>query len=147
MDRSHLTARARCKLSAPAQVLLEHGLLVGRILDFGAGKGDLARFLDGDIEAWDPHYSPKLPRGKFDVVCCLYVLNVLRPQARCAALAQAKEYVRPGGCLYVAVRRDPFEDGTTLRGAEQFHVQLDMESIFHKKGKFEIYVWRNDRKS
>ncbi len=140
-SQSSLTARARSKLSAPAEYLLEHDLLAGRILDFGAGRGDLHTFLDGDIEQWDPEFHPWLPAGKFDVVTCIYVLNVLRPQVRRGALAHAKQYVRSGGCLYVAVRRDAFDEGPTTRGTEQFHVRLRMKSLVHRKGAFEIYVW------
>jgi len=141
MNRTSLTARSRRALSAPADELLERGLLAGRILDFGSGKGDLAKFLDGDIHEWDPHFHPKVPRGKFDVVCCIYVLNVLRPAQRRHVLADAKEYVRPGGCLYVAVRRDPFDEGPTTKGTEQYHVRLRMRSLALRKGAFEIYAW------
>lgn len=142
MNRTSLTARSRRHLSAPAKELFERRLLEGRILDFGSGKGDLDKFLDGDIHEWDPNFHPRRPRGKFDVVCCIYVLNVLRPAERRLALEDAREYVRPGGCLYVAVRRDPYDEGPTTKGTEQYHVRLRMRSLVHRRGSFEIYFWK-----
>lgn len=146
-NHTQKTARARRSLSAPAELLLGRGLLEGRILDYGCGKGDLVKFLDGDIEQWDPHFHPTLPKGKFDVVCCIYVLNVLRPQERRQALAKAKKYVRRDGHLYVAVRRDAFKEGPTSTGTEQYYVRLRMKSLAHCRGLFEIYEWKNDGKS
>ena len=141
--RSAKTARARRRLSAPAECLLERGLLVGRILDFGSGRGDLVTFLNGDIEQYDPNWHPEKPRGKFDVVTCIYVLNVLRPSARRKALAEAKSYVRRGGVLYVAVRRDLKRDGPRSGGTEQYNVKLRMPSLVKRAGGYEIYEWRN----
>ena len=141
--RSAKTARARRRLSAPAERLLERGLLAGRILDFGSGKGDLTRFLNGNIEQYDPNWYPKKPRGKFDVVTCIYVLNVLRPSARRKALAEAKSYVRPGGVLYIAVRRDLKCDGPRKWGTEQYDVKFRLPSLMKRAGNFEIYEWRN----
>ena len=142
MNRTELTARSRRTLSAPAAYLLDRDLLRGRILDFGSGKGDLAKFLDGDIEEWDPNFSPKRPRGKFDVVCCIYVLNVLRPRERHHALSDAKGFVRRGGRLYAAVRRDIFCEGRTTKGTEQYNVRLPLVSLVHRAGSYEIYTWK-----
>lgn len=141
--KSAKTARARRSLSAPAEYLLEHDLLAGRILDFGCGRGDLVKFLDGDIEQYDPNWHPKKPRGKFDVVTCIYVLNVLRPVPRRTALAEAKAYVRRGGKLYVAVRRDIERDGERKWGTEQYNVKLNLPSLMKRSGNFEIYEWSN----
>ena len=139
--KSAKTARARKHLSAPAQYLLDHDLLVGRILDFGCGRGDLATFLDGDIEQWDPNWHPQKPRGKFDVVVCIYVLNVIRVGWRTQVLKGAMSYVRRGGKLYIAVRRDIERDGEVESGAEQYDVKLNMPSLMERSGKFEIYEW------
>jgi len=139
--KSAKTARARRQLSAPAQYLLEHDLLTGRILDFGCGRGDLAKFLSGDIEQYDPNWHPQKPRGKFDVVTCIYVLNVLRPVPRRKALVEAKSYVRRGGRLYVAVRRDIKRDGERKWGTEQYNVTLSLPSLVKRSGSFEIYEW------
>ncbi len=151
-NKTHLTARARSNLSAPAAYLLKEGLLEGRILDFGCGKGDLHKFLDGDIEQWDPHFHPAKPRGKFDVVCCIYVLNVLRAFHRMQAMRHAMNYVRRGGSLYIAVRRDRFVAGVNSKGTEQYHVLRPLpmytltDTLVHRKGAFEIFSWKNDGK-
>ena len=39
INHPYLTAIRRTRLSAPARYLLQHGLLKGRILDFGCGLG------------------------------------------------------------------------------------------------------------
>ena len=118
-------------------------MLRGRILDFGCGRGDIGRFLDGDIEQWDPNWYPKRPRGKFDTVTCIYVLNTLSGNVRESALKDAMSFVRKGGRLFVAVRRDVEKEGTTASGSEQYDVRLCLPSVMQKVGKFEIYEWRN----
>jgi len=138
------TAIHRQELSAPAEWLFQEGLLEGRILDFGCGHGDLARFLEGDIEQYDPNWFPEKPEGKFDVVVCIYVLNTLRTRARRKALREAKSYVRHGGVLYVAVRRDVLIEGPRNGGTEQYQVDLRMKSLVRKPVRFEIYEWRNE---
>lgn len=137
-DKSRYTAIARRTLSAPAAYLLEQGLLVGRVLDFGCGRGDLAKFLDGDIEQYDPHYAPDKPSGKFDVVVCNYVLNVMGWRRRKRALAEARSYVKPGGHLYVAVRRDIVREGATSKGTRQYTVKMRQPSLVCCRN-FEIY--------
>jgi len=141
MDCSARTAITRTRLSAPAAYLLDQKLLCGRILDFGCGRGDLARFLDGDISQWDPHHFPQLPRGKFDVVTAIYVLNVLPARKRGEVLEQAKSFVRRGGCLYVAVRRDLEKQGRTSIGTLQYNVNLDLPSLVNRTGSFQLYQW------
>ncbi len=139
------TAIHRTKLSAPAAYLDEQGLLRRRVLDFGCGKGDIARFLDRPrVAQWDPHHHPAIPRGLFDTVVCIYVLNVLSPPLRREALRSAKGYVRPGGCLYVAVRRDLKQEGITSVGTQQYNVKLRMPSLVRRSGSFEIYRWGKD---
>jgi len=118
-------------------------MLEGRILDFGCGRGDIARFLEGDIEQWDPNWHPKRPCGKFDTVTCVYVLNTLRKRARERALKDAMSFVRKGGRLYIAVRRDIEKDGATASGSEQYDVRLRLPSVIQRVGRFEIYEWRN----
>lgn len=134
------TAISRRGLSAPSAYLLDQGLLVGRILDFGCGKGDLASFLAGDIEEYDPYYVPQRPRGKFDVVVCNYVLCVLPKKARAKALQDARRYVRASGALYASVRRDLLSSQPGTLGTRQFHLELTFPTLVHRRGQFEIYV-------
>jgi len=149
------TARARRKLSAPGEYLLARGLLAGRVLDFGCGHGDLAKFIaaketqtspwPSSIEQWDPNFHDKKPRGKFDTVACIYVLNVLPPRCRKKVLQEAQAYVKKRGRLYVAVRRDLSGEGKTSIGTEQYNVHLrkPFESIYRRSKSFEIYEWTN----
>ena len=74
MNKSHLTAIARKAPSKPMQYLDTRGMLRGRVLDFGSGRG-----YDADafgLERFDPHFAPQMPEGTFDPVVCDYVLNV-----------------------------------------------------------------------
>lgn len=141
MDCSADTAISRIRLSAPASQLFNRGLLCGRVLDYGCGHGDLARFLDSNIVQWDPHHFPKMPKGKFDVVAMIYVLNVLRPEKRRGVLEHAKSFVRCHGKMYIAVRRDLEKQGRTSSGTLQYNVNLDLPSIVNRAGKFQIYEW------
>lgn len=140
MRGTEKTAISRTRLSAPSTYLLERGLLVGRILDFGCGMGDLAKFLDGDIEEYDPHFAPKRPRGRFDVVVCNYVLNVLPPRERKQVLREARRHLRADGVLYVTVRRDLEKNSPSTLGTRQFHVELDHPTLVHRRGRFETYA-------
>lgn len=77
---SHLTAKERDKLSFPGRILLERGLLKGKVLDFGCGHGkdvETLRNQNVKIEGYDPHYFKNYPSEKFDTILCFYVLNVL----------------------------------------------------------------------
>lgn len=146
------TARARRKLSAVGMWLLRMGLLQGRVLDFGCGRGDLAKFIaacpgaecfPSEICQWDPNWHPKRPRGKFDTVACIYVMNVLPPAQRKKTLQDAQSFVRKNGRLYVAVRRDLGTESHV--GPDQYNVKLrnPFQSIYLRSGKFEIYEWIN----
>jgi 2-polyprenyl-3-methyl-5-hydroxy-6-metoxy-1,4-benzoquinol methylase len=139
------TAISRARLSAPSTYLLEQGLLVGRILDYGCGKGDLTKFLDGDIEEFDPYFAPKRPSGKFDVVVCNYVLCVLPPKEQEQVLRDARKHLRADGVLYVTVRRDLLKNSPSTLGVRQFHVELDHPTLVHLRGRFEIYVLKRRR--
>jgi len=102
------TAMSRSEPSAPVRHLQTHApaLLRGRILDFGSGQGVDAKALGAT--AYDPHHPSArvrtLPKGPFDTVLGLYVLNVLPPTERTAALRLAASAVKPGGSLVLAVR-------------------------------------------
>ena len=152
ITRTAKTARARQRLSAVGMWLLKMGLLQGRVLDFGCGRGDLAKFIaacpgaeyfPSEICQWDPNWHPKRPRGKFDTVTCTYVMNVLPPAQRKKALQDAQGFVRKNGRLYVAVRRDL--DAEPHVGSGQYSVKLHkhFKSIYLRSGKFEIYEWVN----
>lgn len=143
---SHRTAINRNKLSVPVRWLRNHNLIKGRVLDYGAGHGDIFRYwllapLHGD--QYDPHYFPQKPSDLFDTVYCGYVLCVLGTQdARDSALADIRTFLQPDGVAYIAVRRDIKKEGLTSRGTEQYTVYLDLPLVHEEKGRYAIYEMR-----
>lgn len=126
MNKSHLTAIARKAPSKPMQYLETRGMLRGRALDFGCGRG-----YDADafgLERFDPHYAPQMPVGTFDTVVCNYVLNVIpSPEEREATITVLSRLLAPGGIAYISVRNDINSlNGWTKRGTWQGHIELDL---------------------
>ena len=140
MTTSYKTAISRHSLSAPAKYLAKENLFIGRILDYGSGKGDLVRFLETTqpVEEWDPHWCPKKLTGKFDTIYCGYVLNVLPKKEREKVIEACKSLLSPGGKAYFAVRRDLKKSGKTKRGY-QYLVQLSLPLVI-EKSTFAVYV-------
>lgn len=55
------------------------------VLDYGAGKATLGPYVQRyglDYLPYDPATYPEVPKGKFDLVVCLDVLEHLEPEAR-----------------------------------------------------------------
>lgn len=83
VDRlSYLAAPRRKYLSLMMRTILNNSLLDKNQshLDYGCGLGDDVRILrDRQYKSvgYDPYYFPKIQKGKFDVVSCGHVLNVL----------------------------------------------------------------------
>lgn len=105
----HPTAITRSEASAPVRHLWDHArrlLATGRILDYGCGRGTDADALGATAyDPWHPDAAVRRPpTGQFDVVLLTYILNVLPPRPRVAALVNAAVLVRPGGILAVTVR-------------------------------------------
>lgn len=111
---SHLTAINRQFLSFPAKYLYSQNRLKGKILDFGCGYGKDVEILQKkglDITGYDPYYFPCYPQGKFDTICCFYVLNVVSQPEQETVIMQVSELLKPGGRAYFAVRRDIKREG------------------------------------
>ena len=141
LGRSRKTAIKRRELSKPAKALLDRGLLRGRVLDFGCGHGDLVRFAElTTVEQYDPYWWPFEPAGKFDSVYCGYVANTIGPSARAILLQRIRFLLAPGGRGYVAVRRDVDGVTHTATGTDQSDVELDLPSVAHEPGSYEIYM-------
>lgn len=143
--RSYLTAISRKKASAPMTWLKAQGKLKGRILDYGSGRGE-----DADIfktERYDPHFSPEMPKGKFDTIVSNFVLNVLSEEETDMVIDDVKSRLKPGGEAYFAVRRDVKEEGFTSRGTFQRTVYLgaDFEIVKEVKGGYAIYRMINPK--
>lgn len=145
---SHLTAKERDSLSFPAKLLLNKGLLVGNILDFGCGLGSDVRLLSGkglDITGYDSYHFPKYPFGKFDTIICFYVLNVLMVEEQANVLMEISQLLKPGGKAYFAVRRDLQTEGFRIhkiyqKPTYQCNVILNYSSIF-KNENCEVYEY------
>jgi SAM-dependent methyltransferase len=141
-DNAHKTAITRRTLSVPARLLSERGLLVGRTLDYGCGKGSDATTLG--LHKYDPYFRPSMPRGKFATIMCNYVLNVVTPEQEEVVLEGIRRKLAPGGVAYIAVRRDVKVEGVTSKGTYQRNVKLDLPILLERKGAFCIYI-KGDR--
>ena len=102
----HRTAIKRSSPSKPFAHFRAQGLVTGQVLDFGSGRGADCR--GSKIRCYDPNHPRaqvrSLPRGPFDTVAAIYVVNVLPKPQRHAALRQAGARVKPGGHLLLAAR-------------------------------------------
>lgn len=147
---SHLTAKERDKLSYPARLVNDQNLLIGKVLDFGCGYGnDVKVFSEKgiDITGYDKHYFPEFPTEKFDTIICFYVLNVLRPQEQAKVLMELSQLIKPGGKVYIAVRRDLKYEGFRMhklhqKKTYQCNVILNYRTFF-KNQNCEIYEYQH----
>ena len=140
-DKSYLTAITRKKLSAPMRWLYNNRSLgpnIIRRLDYGCGQGSDVVLNPLAFERYDPHFFPTKPKGKFDLITCIYVLNVLQPNAMEDTIERVFNLLAPGGTAYFAVRRDVSPQGFTKRGTFQCEVLLPFRKIVENKS-FCIY--------
>lgn len=150
INHPHLTAIKRTDLSVPVRYLLQHGLLKGRILDFGCGFGydtDELKQRGYDITGYDYHYRTEYPKGKFDTIICIYVLNVLEPYAQAEVMMNVSNLLSPKGTAYFAVRRDLKEEGFRLHAiyqeyTYQCNVRLPFLSLEHNSS-YELYQYNH----
>jgi len=109
------TAMGRSRPSPIARKLFESGKLkthgVKSILDFGCGRGADVQFYQSKgflAKGYDPHTPfgcATEPNGCFDMVSCLFVLNVIPNDSdRMKALESAVSYVTTGGLLVISAR-------------------------------------------
>lgn len=147
---AHFTAKEREKISYPARLLFEKNKLKGKVLDFGCGYGkDVEKLQQKNISVvgYDPHYFPLYPQKKFDTIICIYVLNVLFPQAQAEVLHQISNLLKLGGKAYFVVRRDVKYPGFRMhkihkKQTYQCNVELPFTSIL-KMESFEIYEYQH----
>jgi len=147
---SHLTAKERDKISFPARVIRDKNLLIGKILDYGCGKGTDVSILNKEgfnILGFDPYYSRELTVQKYDTILCLYVLNVLDIVEQSSVIIKISQLLRQGGKAYFAVRRDLKKEGFRIHKIHkkptfQCNVKLNFKSIF-KNDYCEIYEFQH----
>ncbi len=132
MSQTAKTAISRRSMSAPAQRLRKLDLIRGRVLDYGCGQGKDVEELG--CAGYDPHFSPKMPRGRFDTILCTYVLNVLPEDEAQTVVEDVVSRLKPGGRAFFSVRRD-------MTGCADIQrlVTLDLPVEVEKKGRFCIY--------
>lgn len=139
--KSYNTAITRTKLSTPTTYLVEHQLLVGKILDYGCGKGFDAIQLK--IDRFDPyHYRTdrkKIFATTYDTIYCNYVLNVITEPEATQVLEKIKNLLSPNGKAYISVRRDIEGEYATSKNTYQRKVILDYPTIT-KNNNFEMYL-------
>jgi ATP adenylyltransferase len=147
---SHLTIKEREWPSFPTKYLQSHGLIKGRVLDFGCGTGVDVEFLRGkghDVIGYDPYYAPDYPTGRFDTILCHYVLNVLLPEEQVAVLMAVSELLEPGGKAYFTVRRDIKRNGFRVHTKHnqkvyQCNVVLPFKSLIQAE-HCEVYEYQH----
>lgn len=126
--------------SRTALVLVERGLIRGRVLDHGCGFG-----FDADHfgwEAYDPHYRQTPPVGLFDTVLSNHVANMLTRTSREALFATLLALLAPGGTVYLSVsRKIPTTGKIAMRKRIQNYVVLTAPSVY-RDGDLEIYRLR-----
>ncbi len=123
-DPTKNTAMTRDAPSAPMQWLSKRGLLEGRCLDSGCGRGFDAKHFG--MAGWDPNWMPWRMWGKWDTITCIYVLNVVPEWEVESVVARVRALLSPRGMAYFAVRRDlSAEEVAGVEGVVQRIVRLD----------------------
>lgn len=132
------------------QWLANHSLLSGKLLDYGCGHGTDVKLLNLSgftAKGYDPHFYPVKPDGQFDVLCCIYVLNVIPDEfERRDILHQGLECLKAGGRMYAAIRADKANlKGWTKRGTWQGFVADTLQNagfeLIHRS-QFQIWLTR-----
>jgi DNA phosphorothioation-associated putative methyltransferase len=114
----HRTAITRVSLSRPVRLALDAGLIDSdtTFLDYGCGRGDDLRSLQGIVSAcygWDPVHRPQGELHEAHVVNIGYVVNVIEHRAeRREALCDAWQYAER--VLIVSARLDHESKGAQL---------------------------------
>jgi len=148
MNKAHLTALPRKKLSAPMKWMDAEGFFDGvprhDCLDYGCGKGFDADALG--FQKYDPFYfkCDDFSVGEFDIITCNFVLNVI-PDAseRQYVLDTIARWLAPCGNAFISIRSDKKDlKGITKRGTYQGY-HPPMLPLLHKGSGFEIYHLKN----
>lgn len=130
-------APARTGLSKTARVLLAGGLIRGRVLDYGCGRG-----FDAQHEGWDaydPYYAPTPVAGPYDTIVVNHVANILTRASREKLYQTVNALLGAGGTAWFSVARNIPERGKAgLRRRIGNYVVLTLPTLF-ADGEEEIY--------
>ena len=131
---AHRTAIARKAPSAPMKQLKANGRLVGRMMDYGSGRGFDANHFR--MESYDPYFDPVMPDGLFDTITCNFVLNVVESEAERATILQdIRNRLEKTGRAYISVRTDHANlNGRTKIGTWQGRIVLDAPIVSKGSG-------------
>ncbi|MCO6045584.1 class I SAM-dependent methyltransferase [Aeoliella sp. ICT_H6.2] len=127
----------RTQVSAGALWLTSHGMVRGRVLDFGCGFGfDAAHF---GWDAFDPYYRQTPVEGPYDTIVCNHVLNMLTRTSRLQAFETMQRLLGEEATAYLIVPRNIPERGKLgLRKRIQNYVRLSLP-VIHEEEKLAIY--------
>jgi SAM-dependent methyltransferase len=83
ISSSIITAKNKIKPSRGLIDMMEAGVIIGTVLDYGCGKGTDLRYLElikpnTIISGYDPNFFPDLPTKQFDTVFCNNVINYIK---------------------------------------------------------------------
>ena len=132
---SKYTAVVHKRPGVPMRWLHKKGLLKGRVLDYGCGRGFDADYYG--LCSFDPYWRPRQPRGTFDTITCHYVLNVVTLKVQECIIERIRSLLRPNGKAYFTVRRD-FKEDYEGKGCIQRLIYLPFKSI-RKNSRLEMY--------
>ena len=133
-------APERHELSRTASVLVEAGLVRGRVLDYGCGHGYDADALGW--EAWDPQYRPAKPEGPYDTIVVNHVVNILTRGSRKDLFKKVEALLAEEGSVFISTPRNiPVEGKHGPRHRLQNYVVLDLPTVYRDE-KQEIYQWK-----
>jgi len=137
------TAIGRKAPSVPMRRLATEGVIKGRSLDYGCGRGFDAKHFG--MESYDPHYQPDKPDGLFETITCNYVLNVLESdECREYVLRDIQSRLTDDGVAYITVRNDKKRlNGVTSKGTWQGLVVLDLP-VKYKSADYITYELSKD---
>ena len=141
MTKSYNTAIARKGPSSPLLSLEKMGLISGKVLDYGCGKGADGRYLASKsipVDSYDPFWNPINLNKKYDTILCTYVLNVLEDNEEKELISNILKHLKQKGKAYISVRRDIKKEGKTSRGYQR-NVTLTSPVIKERKNNYCIY--------
>jgi len=123
------------------RLLSSLGLLKGKMLDYGCGRGFDANYYK--MDKYDPFYSPDYPKEKYDTITCNFVLNVISEEEAKIVIDKIHSLLKDNGSAFFTVRRDIKKEGVTSKLTFQRNVILDFEIV---KETRDFCIYRMEKK-